>query len=94
MGRSVSEKENRRHRFHHGIYVSARCAVHLTIIAKSDRVTDVYLYKLGASFNVYPFHGGTNWGYTSGSQKVPGVDFVPVITSYDFNCPLTEAGRL
>ncbi|XP_064477237.1 beta-galactosidase-like [Ornithodoros turicata] len=39
-----------------------------------------------ASVNLYVFHGGTNFGFTSGS------DPPPQITSYDFGAPLSEAG--
>ncbi len=46
--------------------------------------------ELGASFNFYMFHGGTNFGFTNGANydKV----YMPTITSYDYNAPLTEAG--
>lgn len=27
-----------------------------------------YMYKLGASFNYYMFHGGTNFGYWNGAE--------------------------
>ncbi len=46
--------------------------------------------KLGASFNMYMFHGGTNFGFTNGANYD---DFyAPTITSYDYNAPLSEAG--
>ncbi len=46
--------------------------------------------ELGASFNFYMFHGGTNFGFTSGANYY---DFYqPTITSYDYNAPLSEAG--
>ena len=45
---------------------------------------------LGASFNIYMFHGGTNFAFTSGANydKI----FQPTTTSYDYNAPLSEAG--
>ena len=46
--------------------------------------------ELGASFNFYMFHGGTNFGFTNGANYY---DFYqPPITSYDYNAPLSEAG--
>ncbi|KAL1131552.1 hypothetical protein AAG570_011169 [Ranatra chinensis] len=44
------------------------------------------------SFNFYMFHGGTNFGFTSGSGS--SSVFQPVITSYDYDAPITEAGDL
>jgi len=46
--------------------------------------------ELGASFNFYMFHGGTNFAFTNGANysKV----YEPTVTSYDYNAPLSEAG--
>lgn len=46
--------------------------------------------KQGASFNMYMFHGGTNFGFTAGAnhQKC----YEPTVTSYDYCAPLTEWG--
>jgi beta-galactosidase len=49
------------------------------------------LLSLGASVNLYMFHGGTNFGLTSGAND-RGV-FEPTVTSYDYDAPLDEAGR-
>jgi len=46
--------------------------------------------ELGASFNFYMFHGGTNFGFTNGANYAEKFD--PTITSYDYNAPLNEAG--
>ncbi|XP_057605432.1 beta-galactosidase-1-like protein 3 [Hippopotamus amphibius kiboko] len=46
--------------------------------------------RLGISFNVYMFHGGTNFGFMNGAT-----DFERhrgVVTSYDYDALLTEAG--
>ncbi|XP_074213324.1 beta-galactosidase-1-like protein 3 [Camelus bactrianus] len=46
--------------------------------------------QLDISFNVYMFHGGTNFGFMNG-----GIHFThyrAVITSYDYDAVLTEAG--
>lgn len=45
------------------------------------------MYELGASFNFYVFHGGTNFGYFGGS-----VGRRPCTTSYDYDAPLDESG--
>ncbi len=46
--------------------------------------------KQGASFNMYMFHGGTNFGFNAGSNHNKG--FAPTTTSYDYCAPLTEWG--
>ncbi|VDN55951.1 unnamed protein product [Dracunculus medinensis] len=49
----------------------------------------IYMYKLGASFNYYMFAGGTNFGFWNGAEVA-----APVITSYDFTAPISEAGDI
>lgn len=49
------------------------------------------LLSAGASVNLYMFHGGTNFGLTSGAND-KGV-YRPTITSYDYDAPLDEAGN-
>ncbi|XP_077520098.1 beta-galactosidase-like [Amblyomma americanum] len=51
----------------------------------------------GGSANLYMFHGGTSFGFTAGASMVKSskhndVEYRPIVTSYDFNAPLTEAG--
>lgn len=46
----------------------------------------------GASLNFYMFHGGTNFGFTSGANYYD--KYEPTITSYDYNALLSEAGDL
>ncbi|WP_211293406.1 beta-galactosidase, partial [Amycolatopsis pretoriensis] len=43
-----------------------------------------------ASVNLYMFHGGTNFGLTNGAND-KGV-YQPLVTSYDYDAPLDEAG--
>ena len=50
-------------------------------------------FDLGASFNFYMFHGGTNFGFWNGANHPP-TEYQPTVTSYDYNAPLTEAGDL
>jgi len=49
------------------------------------------LLAAGASVNVYMFHGGTNFGFTNGATD-KGV-YQPLVTSYDYDAPLDEAGN-
>ncbi len=46
--------------------------------------------EMGASFNMYMFHGGTNFGFWNGANHFEKV--VYDVTSYDYGAPLTEAG--
>ncbi len=43
-----------------------------------------------ASFNLYMFHGGTNFGFSSGANYYNG--YCPTTTSYDYGAPLSENG--
>ncbi len=45
----------------------------------------------GISFSLYMTHGGTNWGHWAGANS-PG--FAPDVTSYDYDAPISEAGRI
>lgn len=49
------------------------------------------LLAAGASVNIYMFHGGTNFGLTSGANDKGR--YQPTTTSYDYDAPLDEAGR-
>lgn len=46
---------------------------------------------MDASFNMYMFHGGTNFGFTAGANCTNG-HYTPTVTSYDYSAPLTEWG--
>ncbi|MEV6959855.1 beta-galactosidase [Streptomyces sp. NPDC051207] len=48
------------------------------------------LLSAGASVNIYMFHGGTNFGFTNGANHDHA--YAPVVTSYDYDAPLTEWG--
>ena len=48
-----------------------------------------WILSEGASLNLYMFHGGTNFGFTSGANDCLGatnesyvIDYSPVVTSY------------
>lgn len=63
---------------------------HTTPVAESAADLDDLL-ALGASVNLYMFHGGTNFGFTNGAND-KGV-YQPIVTSYDYDAPLDEAGE-
>ncbi len=50
------------------------------------------MMALGASVNFYMFHGGTNFGFTSGANCLERDKYEPTITSYDYDAPLNESG--
>ena len=47
-------------------------------------------FRVGASFNFYMFHGGTNFGFMNGANY--SSKYEPTVTSYDYCAPLNEAG--
>ncbi|XP_041851677.1 beta-galactosidase-1-like protein 2 isoform X2 [Melanotaenia boesemani] len=53
-------------------------------------VTEVL--KLNMSINLYMFHGGTNFGFMNGAFAVDIPSPKPMVTSYDYDAPLSEAG--
>ncbi|XP_026871256.2 beta-galactosidase-1-like protein 2 [Electrophorus electricus] len=48
------------------------------------------ILRRGMSINLHMFHGGTNFGFVSGALTSPS--YKPLITSYDYNAPLSERG--
>ncbi|MEU6619804.1 beta-galactosidase family protein [Streptomyces litmocidini] len=65
-------------------------AVHTTRDA-TDAAADLdRLLASGASVNIYMFHGGTNFGLTSGANDKG--TYRPTVTSYDYDALLDEAG--
>jgi len=62
---------------------------HTTSAEESARELDELL-AAGASVNVYMFHGGTNFGFTSGADDKG--TYRPTVTSYDYDAPLAEDG--
>lgn len=60
--------------------------------AESTAETLDEILSTGASVNIYMFHGGTNFGFTNGATCHDGVDYKPVVTSYDYDALLNEAG--
>ncbi|XP_039986793.1 beta-galactosidase-1-like protein 2 isoform X3 [Xiphias gladius] len=50
------------------------------------------ILKLDMSINLYMFHGGTNFGFMNGAYVVGIPAPKPMVTSYDYDAPLSEAG--
>ena len=48
------------------------------------------MMEMGASFNMYMFHGGTNFGFWNGANHADV--YQPTVTSYDYCAPLAEDG--
>ena len=49
--------------------------------------------KYEISINFYMFFGGTNFGFTSGGHYLSAKKYSPLVTSYDYDAPLNEAGN-
>ncbi|SEC03692.1 glycoside hydrolase family 35 protein [Microbacterium hydrocarbonoxydans] len=63
---------------------------HTTDVAEAASDLDELL-AAGASVNIYMFHGGTNFGLTNGANHKGR--YLPIVTSYDYDAPLDEAGN-
>ena len=63
---------------------------HTTDVAAAAADLDALL-AAGASVNLYMFHGGTNFALTNGANDKGR--YLPLVTSYDYDAPLDEAGN-
>lgn len=63
---------------------------HVTSVEQTAQHLDELLAE-GASVNIYMFHGGTNFGLLNGANDKG--TYEPIITSYDYDAPLDEAGN-
>lgn len=52
-----------------------------------------WMLKNNKSFNLYMFHGGTNFGFWAGANYING-EYHPVQTSHDYGAPLAEDGSI
>ncbi|CAH1781829.1 unnamed protein product [Owenia fusiformis] len=53
------------------------------------------ILSMGSSINFYMFVGGSNWGFWSGANaKMNSPQYMPTVTSYDYDAPISEAGDL
>lgn len=50
-----------------------------------------WMVENDVSFNIYMFHGGTNFGFTAGANHYE--EYTPTVTGYDYWAMLDEAGR-
>jgi beta-galactosidase len=50
------------------------------------------LIRANRSLSLYVAHGGTNFGLTAGANGFPNNDYMPHITSYDYDAPINEHG--
>ncbi len=63
--------------------------------APEDTVKDLReMLEMGASFNFYMFHGGSNFGFTNGANYGNPGKYAPTVTSYDYCAPLSESGDM
>ncbi|HXY39477.1 MAG TPA: glycoside hydrolase family 35 protein [Vicinamibacteria bacterium] len=54
-----------------------------------------WMLERGISFNLYMVHGGSNRGFMNGANfATVGKSYEPTISSYDYDSPIDEAGRL
>jgi beta-galactosidase len=51
-----------------------------------------WMLSQGISFNLYMAHGGTSFGYMAGANFGPA--YQPDTSTYDYDAPIDEAGRL
>ncbi len=64
---------------------------HHTRGAKDAAAVFEDMLKAGGSVNFYMFHGGTNFGFYNGANHSD--KYEPTITSYDYDCLLSEDGE-
>uniref|UniRef100_A0A915JV96 Glycoside hydrolase 35 catalytic domain-containing protein n=1 Tax=Romanomermis culicivorax TaxID=13658 RepID=A0A915JV96_ROMCU len=67
---------------------------HHTFELETFEKTFQIILERNASFNLYMFVGGTNFGFTNGANIGAESAYNPVITSYDYDALLTEDGQL
>lgn len=65
---------------------------HHTRGSRDTKEVFTQIIQLGASVNFYMFHGGTNFSFYNGANYDGRLQ--ATITSYDYNCPITECGDL
>ncbi|GAB6024566.1 hypothetical protein CHUAL_009718 [Chamberlinius hualienensis] len=62
------------------------------LILSDVSITLEEMLDLNASVNMYMFHGGTNFGFSSGANSHGTYDYLADTTSYDFMAPISESG--
>ncbi|KAM4545628.1 beta-galactosidase-1-like protein 2 [Odontesthes bonariensis] len=62
------------------------------VLPPEDMVSTVReILRRGMSVNLYMFHGGSSFGFTSGALADPS--YRALVSSYDYDAPLSEAGE-
>lgn len=64
---------------------------HETVPAQKAAEGLEWMLSRGISVNIYMFHGGSTFGYMNGANMYE--TYKPIISSYDYDSPLDEAGR-
>ena len=59
---------------------------------EKDLTEILFNSKYEISINFYMFFGGTNFGFTSGGHHFPSKTYSPLVTSYDYDAPMSESG--
>jgi beta-galactosidase len=67
-------------------------ALHETTAAQALVDSLGFMQQRGHSFSLYMVHGGTSFGLTAGANW-DHKGYQPMVTSYDYDAPLDEAGR-
>ncbi len=53
-----------------------------------------WMLRQGYSVSLYMFHGGTSFGWMNGANSDGKGSYEPDVTSYDYDSPLDESGRI
>jgi beta-galactosidase len=64
---------------------------HATVSPKPVAEGLDWMLSHGISVNIYMFHGGSTFGFMNGANEYES--YKPIISSYDYDSPLDEAGR-
>jgi beta-galactosidase len=66
---------------------------HQTTDAQKEADEISWMLHQGYSLSLYMFHGGTSFGWMNGANS-NGATYEPDVTSYDYDSPLDESGRV
>jgi len=64
---------------------------HETVAAEKAAEGLDWMLSRGISLSIYMFHGGSTFGFMNGANKYE--TYKPIISGYDYDAPLDEAGR-
>ena len=67
------------------------CDKHETVAAEKAAEGLDWRLSRGISVSIYMFHGGSTFGFMNGANKYE--TYKPIISGYDYDAPLDEAGR-